>query len=184
MTKLSFLGMNEQDTSENPIDPRYPEKRWPIKASFAWCYIIVSGFLAAGCLAGTILGCFVLPKPWAILAVSPLIAFLEFFFIFVALHNWRQRNAALILNADGITCTTGKEPLLFSEAKAMNCFTSKSIIFVAFQLKDPRKPKWKWLPIPVVRAMFSLQGVDGNQTEVAETIQRYFSRHLLDTGAD
>lgn len=153
----------------------FPEIVWRMKPSAAWSYIIIFGILAFICLAGGVTASFYFRTLWPIVAGA---VFHFFFCAYIVIHNWPYRKAMLILNADGIRNTGNKQPFLFNEAKSMGCHTVKSNLTLVFHLKEPRQPKWKWLPIPVRMVTFPMRGYEAKQSEMVQAISRYFNRQL------
>lgn len=159
------------DSGKELLNHHFPEIKWQGKASSKWVSVIFIGLLVALCLAGVI---FI-----DVTIARLVIAAIGALFAYWGVAMWRHYSVLeMVLNAEGISCSTWKRPLLFKDVEKISAQQNYSIITVTFRLKEKQPPITKFYILPFQRKSMSLSlgGYTEKPMVMWQTIFRYLTR--------
>jgi Zn-dependent protease with chaperone function len=152
------------------LDQHFPELKWRASGSSFWIVLALLVLLTLGAAAALLV-------PLAVVRLLAACLTLLLGLAIAVLWN-RHHQAALCLNAGGLTHTGWLRSLSFRDVQTISARKAYSNVTVTFRLKERQSGIWKY-SVPGLKrkaVAVSLSGMDAKPVIIAQTIFRYYTR--------
>ncbi|GEM_PF-802329 len=156
------------------LEAHFPETRWNAKYPIeAVVWLVLGGLALAGAFGDLVIEWHFNPF---IYIAGPLGAV----FLLKGASVWKHhKNAALILDSQGLRYTAWVRALAFEDVESISAVRAAQGLIMVLGLKKAQQPIWKYsLPIPRKTVTFRLSRLEGDSLAIIQTVASYLTRQL------